>query len=209
MNKTIQKMSPEEAQTRRKLGQQSVNAWGTAYILTARFKIWSIIKRLITLTGILIPVVIGLTYLSFTDVIEETKWILWAGSSLALVHGITSAIVAVWANEDKSYTLNESAAKNRNIAIRSDRLAKSLEFDYPVFSALAQELINEYQALEEHDENRLGASQRDRRIGLRAGLFRFKRMCAACKAVPKKEKRFFAYKPCNSCGEPRNGIKKS
>lgn len=208
MSQVINSMSEEEKQTRRTLGQQSVDAWGTAFVLTARFKRWSVLRRVITLSGVLVPVIIGLLYISFTTVLKEEDWLAFAASLFLTLHAVGSIVVAVWANEDKAYILHESAARNRNIAIRSDRLAKNIALGPEAFSALAQELIAEYRALEEHDENRLGATQAERRRGTRAGLFRFKRNCLDCSRIPAKERRLWERKSCSNCGEPLNGNNK-
>jgi mobilome CxxCx(11)CxxC protein len=202
-------MSNNENSIRRDLRHQSVQAWGTAFVLSARFKKWSAIRRLMTLSGILVPVIIGLLYISFTTMLQEKNWVATAATAFLIIHGIGSVVVVFLVGEDKAFMLYESAARNRKNAIKSDRLLKYAAIEPLVFQAEAQTLINEYKQHEENDENQFSISQRERQKGARAGLFRFNWKCKDCQRVPKKEKRLWARNPCENCGEPLNGINQS
>lgn len=198
-------MSGQEDQLRRKLSQQAIDAWGTAFILKRRRKRAECFRKLMTLTAILIPLGIGVLAINFEEYLKEFPLTMHIAGIILAIHTVASAAIAVVFSEDKLYVTQESEAKNRNISIRSDHLMQETGLSRDVYRALAEEIIKEYRPLEEHDENRLGASSRERRRGFRAGLYRFTKKCGLCKTTPSSDGVLLIIgAKCHRCGGPKN-----
>lgn len=198
-------MDHEKQQLRNNLLSQAVDAWATADFLRRKVKWSTAWMRFMATSSVLVPLLIGLIALNYPDLLAQQTWVKSVATGFLIAHTAISAVILMYSSPDRTRDAQDSEARNRNIALRSDRLRRDEAMPSDSWKVLARSLTSEYEHLEENDENRFHATQQTRRRSLRVGLRQFDARCSECKRTPIRESlplrwwRFDKY--CNRCGE--------
>jgi mobilome CxxCx(11)CxxC protein len=170
--------------------------YGTAYIFEKRARPIRLATRLIVFAGIAGPVLIGAVVSTYGGTSAVAKISLAAVSVVGIVQLVLSvwSLVATW-DTSLSYYI-ESKCDNYRLAGEFDRLLKNTTLSQAEFASQLAVL----RLQKEHRSSldlRYDASDKEKRMGMRAGLWKFQRACVSCKAVPTS----LAPTTCNVCGD--------
>lgn len=172
---------------------KAMQAFGTSYIYSKRIKG---LKRLLNwskVTGIALPVFLGGMVGSYYHDRQVMDWVLLATAPLAVAQLVFSAILTVNGTEESLSKAISLSVKNLLLSDDFKRLA-----DYPPDKP--KELKRQYSVLCERErvliEDDPNISEKENRMGMRAGLREFQQSCVGCKMVP------VSMKPttCEVCG---------
>lgn len=172
----------------------ALHAHGTSHIFQRRARRLGLKLRLLTYTGIALPLVVGATALSFSLEIVILPTMMTVVATLLILQLLTStwAVAAHWV--DRHIYANESATANDELARRYAALAKS--------PPLGADFKTEYDLITADNRNRnqqdmkQGVTAKEKREGMRAALRQYQRRCATCGETPT------SMKPtdCDTCG---------
>lgn len=179
--------------TREQCWDHAIYTFGTGFIFETRAKKLRRALRWLTFLGIAVPVAIGGIVLSFGTQSAALPFLLALAGVLAVAQLVLSvwSLVAAW-NDNLAYAV-ESARSNYRLATRYEDLGRNAPADLEThFSILAAER----QAREDQDIAR-DLAEREKRMGLRAGLRKLQRACVSCKNVPMDMKP----SDCPVCGQ--------
>lgn len=171
---------------------EALKAYGTAYIFQRRMTRLKAHIQSLNYFGLVVPLVIGGIALAFGLGFQYFNIVLWVGGALGIVQLalFAWAIVHKW-NDNLVYSL-EAMTDNFRQSDDYQELAK----DPPKDLKQAIDLHKaKYQHRNDLDE-RQGLTQRERRLGMRAGLWRFERPCYKCGKIPET----MEPSDCNVCG---------
>jgi len=182
---------------RRKCNDNALDCFGTAYIFGKRAASIRIRITLLTFLGIAAPAAVGAIICTFQLMPQNMKYVLVIAGAIGIIQLIFSiwALVAGW-NDNLSYYL-ESKSHNFRLADQYSDLAKTT-------SVSLNEFILRYEVLEAESrhrndlDNRHDLSDKEHRLGMRAGLRQYQRPCSACGDVPTTLK---TKKECGVCGK--------
>lgn len=198
-------MDQEEHQLRRNLVSQAVDAWATADFLRRKVKKSAARMRFMAASSVIVPFGIGLIALNYPGLISQQSWATSVATGFLVAHAIISTLILIYSSPDRTRDAQDSEARNRNIALRSDRLRREDAMPSDSWKVLARSLTSEYEHLEENDENRFHATAQMRRRSLRVALRHFNAGCSKCKRTPIQESLPWRWrgfrKYCNRCGE--------
>jgi mobilome CxxCx(11)CxxC protein len=178
----------------RESSEEALHCFGTAHVFEVRANLLRQRIRLLTFLGIVVPATVGLAYMSFGASSWLTTPLVVLGSLLLILQLIGSIWSLVYRWDDSfAYSL-ESMSANRSFYERFKELASDThnKEEANLFYQLPQ---SESQARSKEDEKQ-GATENEKRMGMRAGLRQLKRACAACNQVPTS----MTPTDCNVCG---------
>ncbi len=184
------------SEKRRRCNDNSIHCFGTAYIFEKRAS--SIRKKITFLTflGIATPAMVGATIGTFNISPQNTKYVLVVAGILGVLQLIFSiwALVSGW-NNRLSYYL-ESKSANYRVANEYAQLANSTSLSEAEYDTKLKVLETETNIRSDLD-NRHDICDKEKRMGMRAGLRQYQRPCTGCGKVPTSMK---ATK-CGVCGK--------
>lgn len=163
--------------------ENALHAFGTAYIFEKRALGHGRGLKYLTFLGIGVPTVVGALVLSFGTAADALKYVVPVAAAL----GVIQITVSVWALSDKwedSLVFAElSASTNRRLAAEYAKLARLGSTDLELLQQRFDLLWTEDRGQRDLD-NRQGISEREQRLGMRAGLRQYQRECPNCGCTP-------------------------
>jgi len=170
-------------------------AFGTAYIFEKRASKYKRIFNILTFLGIVVPASFGGLVLSFGTDFRFKEIIILIISILGLLQLVLSiwSLVAKW--DDSLAYAQESLSANYRLSANFKELAENPPDNLKDFEISYRFLKVENDSRNDRDNQQL-VSGKEKRMGMRAGLRQFKRVCAVCHQVP------VSLKPsdCEVCG---------
>lgn len=162
---------------------EALKTFGTAYIFEKRADKMKRKLRWPAFAGIAIPLIIGSIYLSFGKEFEYLGEFVAIAGILGVVQIVVSAwsLVAKW-DDRLAYSL-ESASANYELSNRYTKLAKNPPPDLAEFRRRFDVLEAKNHSRRDSDYKQ-GVSDKEKRMGMRAGLRQFERACKECGNVP-------------------------
>lgn len=175
---------------------QAVNSFGTAYIFEQRANRHRRYLRLLTFLGMIVPAIIGSIVLSFGINAPVLPLLISVASILIPAQFFFSvwSLVSKW--DDTLAYSTKSNSTNKNLSLRYRELARTPPEDDASLNQRVQFLQAEYQWQSRDDEVQ-GVTEKEKRMGMRAGLREFQRPCATCEKVPSSMKST----ECPTCGQ--------
>ena len=162
---------------------EAVHCFGTAQIFsdrTAWYRKW---LRLLTLLGILVPVVVGGVMLSFGAGDRFMPYILAVAGALGLVQLVGSVLSLVYKWDDELAYSTEAAADNGRLVDAFGNLAEHPPKKQGELKARYEILRTESRIRSEQDNKRV-VSGEEKKKGMRAALRQYRRACVECGEVP-------------------------
>jgi mobilome CxxCx(11)CxxC protein len=156
---------------------------GTSYVFSKRVTKYKRLIRLITVLGIVVPLLLGgvvATYGTNSTILVLTLAI---AGPISITQLVLSGVSLVYKWDDLlAYSL-ESQTDNRQLSDSYKHLAKSSSVDLNDFNFQFNILKAKEEARTNQDD-KVSFSDKENRLGMRYGLFIFKRKCEGCKAQP-------------------------
>jgi mobilome CxxCx(11)CxxC protein len=185
----------KEEQIRQECWEKSHNAIGTSYVFTQKAKKYKTIIRVITILGLVVPLLIGATVIAYGKNSNALNIALFITTPIACIQIVLSGISLGLKWDDLlAYSL-ESQTDNRIIFDDYQKLAK--------YSAInIYELEKEFEVIKAKDNARTTQDEKvtftakDNRKGMRYGLYILKKECATCKNIPQS----MTPTKCDTCG---------
>ncbi len=173
-------------------------AYGTAYIFQRRAVRRRRLKRALTFFGLFVPALIGIIATRFYRNVPIPAWCVHLASVASAIQFVFSlwALVTKW--DDTLSDAMQAAQKNSDLQVRWENLAHKssaeLEVEY--------DTIADTEARQRDADVKQLISDKEKRIGMKAGLFKYQRECAGCNRIPKSLKiRFASFRrKCGVCG---------
>ncbi len=193
-------INPSRDARRRELMQMAVNSWGTGVILESRTRRYQSLLNASSLLGFILPVVVGATTMTFGAKWASLEDMVYIVGILAGIQALISAILIFFRFDDRLRVAQDSSSLNKALAPRCDALAKNVALPEEVFSVSHAALMAECRSQELFDE-KLGFSEKERRMGGRSGLRRFSLKCGVCGITPLSDNAKIDGSKCKSCGD--------
>ncbi len=169
------------------------HSFGTAKLFERRAKMYKKNRNLITFLGLVVPLIIGATVLSFSAESEIFKTIM---VPIAGFLTILQLVVSLWAlvsrwDEKNDYAVS-AIKSNIRLSTEFNRLCNSEE---RVINNEISNLRIEYNRINQEDTAH-GVTEKEIRWGMKKALMHYKLNCATCsqKAVSMKPSK------CDTCG---------
>lgn len=167
---------------RQKCWDGALHAYGTSTVFQARAARLKRNNDFLTWVGLGVPVLLGALTATFGEYKLWTVVLISAAVVIAV-----QLVVSLWAvikrwNEDLAYS-SSSATANESLANRFAALAADPPTGLPALRTQFDKLAIEDAARRERDGEK-NVTEKERRRGMRAGLRKFQRSCAACQKVP-------------------------
>src|SRR5215210_1610907 len=161
----------------------ALEAYGTAFVLQRRAARLRRIRRLLAFFGLVVPVLVGIIATRFYKNSPIPSWVIHSAGVASAIQSLLAlwALVAKW--EDSLSEAVQAAQKNFALHTRWEHLARG--GDGALIDAFPQ-LAAEDETQRQSDV-KLFVSDRERAVGMRAGLFKFGRACDRCSKVPTSE----------------------
>lgn len=176
-------LNSENEILRKQCWDKSFHAHATSNMFIRIAKRFRMGIQIITYLGVIVPVIVGVVFISFSPSNLIGKVVITVASiSLAcqLVISIWS-IIAKW--DDKySYALESIAANNR-ISLNFKTIAENPPSDMLIFQTKYELLKIEDDIRNDLDSKQL-VSEKDKRYGHRAALRQFNNTCRGCNEIP-------------------------
>lgn len=162
---------------------KAIEAFGTAYIFEKRAEAVKWKLKLLTFTGLALPLLLGGVALRF----GQDSILFWIVYPLAGTVGIAQLALSLWSvvsgwNDAMAYSL-ESMTHNYRLSTLFSDLAKSRKSNKNDEEKRFQVLIAEYRVREDADLKKQ-VSEKEKRKGMRAALRQFRKSCYGCGEVP-------------------------
>jgi len=180
--------------------QMAVNSWGTGLILEKRTKTYQSLLNASALLGFILPVIVGATTMTFGVKWASLEGMVYVVGIFAGIQALISAVFIFFRLDDRLRVAQDASSMNKALAPRCEVLAKNIALPEDLFSVAHASLMAECRSREVFDE-KLGFSEKDRRIAGRAGLRRFGLKCDVCKTVPLSDNAKVDGSNCKSCGD--------
>lgn len=162
---------------------KAIHAFGTAFIFEQR-----VIKarrnvRLLSFSGIALPVLIGgivVAFFGFDSMKTAVSVLIVLAALLATVQLVFTiwSLVAKW--DDQAIYGSESSIANNEISRAYADLAKNVPADFDSKYAL----LNVRNDMRSNDDGKKEITEPEKRMGMRAALRKFQRACVECEKVP-------------------------
>lgn len=178
------------------LWDRSLNCYGTAYLLQYKMQKITVFNTILKFMGLAIPLVVGGVVLSFGYNQALMPILLYVLGILSIIQLIVSlwAIVDNWDRKIEIYS--ESKLKNLELSDLLKDCALRYNQDKDKYDSVFTELIIK-DDIQKRNDNKIYFSEKEKRKGLRAGLFQFQRECVSCKKIPKS----LRASNCETCGK--------
>jgi mobilome CxxCx(11)CxxC protein len=172
----------EENKIKKKCWDNAIHSYGTGYIFQQRAAILKNRLKILTFSGIVVPLSIGSIVMSFganPKILPICLFISGILGTLQLI-GFAWSIVAKW-DDSYGYSLDSTSANHR-LSNAYSKLAES--------SGELTDFELRFNLLEQENQSRMdmdykqGISENEKREGMRAALKQFQRPCVQCKQVP-------------------------
>lgn len=168
-------------------------SFGTSKLFERRAKIYRRYLNLITFLGLAVPLVIGITVLSFSGESKVFKNIMIPTAGMLTT---CQLIVSLWAlvsrwNEKNDYAVS-AIKSNTRLETEFNRLCNSEE---EVINNEISNLRNEYDRVKQEDTAH-GVSEKEMRWGMRKALIHYKLKCPTCNLKPTS----MVPLSCDTCG---------
>jgi mobilome CxxCx(11)CxxC protein len=179
---------------RRECWNGALHTYGTSYIFQQRAQRLNRRLRLLTYSGVALPLIVGATVLSFGLDIVILPVMVAIVAPLVVMHVLASAWAVVDHWVDAHTYANESATANDQLARRYEALAKN--------PPTAAEFKSKYDLVCADDSSRTqqdmrkGMTDKEKRKGMRAALRQYQRQCATCQQTPTS----MSPTSCDTCG---------
>jgi len=193
-------INPSQDPRRRDLIQKAVNAWGTAVIFERRAQRYQRWLKGPSLSGVAIPILFGAVVLAVGVDWEGLKDLAWYTGVFAAIQIVVSAYSLFQGYDDRFRQALDSASANKALAVALAELARNVSIQEEEFARKYSKLCGYYECQDVHDE-RKSVTERERRMGGRAGLKRFDIPCAKCKLVPSSYSARADKSECKFCGD--------
>lgn len=182
-------------QNRQDCWDEAVNCFGTGYIFEKRARQYRLKIKILQFLGIAVPASVGVLVVSFGKEFKYLNWVLVVASIVALFQFVISiwALVSNW-QETYTYSLN-SSAENNKLSNRFSGLAKNPPQDFQEFN-LTFNILKTENEYRKKDDNKQGIIDKEKRMGMCAGLRQFRRECSTCHKVPES----MEPSGCDTCG---------
>jgi mobilome CxxCx(11)CxxC protein len=174
---------PANDELRNICSDNALYAFGTAYIFEKRASKYKKRFNCLTFLGIAVPALFGGFVLSFGAYFPFKAVIVVLISVLGLFQLVFSiwSLVAKW--DDAFAYAQEAVSANYRLSANFNELAVSPPENLKDFET-AFRLIKLENDFRIDRDNQQFITEREKRMGMRAGLRQFKRACATCKQVP-------------------------
>ncbi len=174
---------------------RALNARGTSYIFSIRADKYKRLIRLITVLGIIVPILLGGVVATYGAKSNVLIWTIVIAAPISVIQLLLSGVSLVYKWDDQlAYSL-ESQTDNRQLSEEYEALAKFPPPDLNVFKSDFQ-ILKTKEAARTNQDDKVRFSDKENRRGMRYGLMIFKRECLGCKKQP------LSLKPseCDICG---------
>jgi mobilome CxxCx(11)CxxC protein len=178
---------------RGKCWDAAVHCYGTAYIFEQRAKHARTKLRWLTYVGLAVPLIVGAVVLSFRTAPPAMQAI----ATIVLIGQLAVSLwslVAKW--DDQLATGLESKAANYRLATRYEELASNSTMPDDEFRTL-KEVCDAENRLRQEADSKQDVSDREKMLGMRRALWKYRRPCAGCKQIPDEVK---SKSDCDVCG---------
>lgn len=162
---------------------KAIHAFGTAYIFEKRYNQSRIKQRWLSFLGIAVPVLVGGIVVAFFG-IDQLKPLLGVLIVIAALLSTIQLVFTIWSLvakwEDETVYGSESSVDNYEIARMYEELAKHNPSDFD-----SQYKLLEYRNNRRSSEDgKKGVIEKEKRMGMKAGLRKYQRACVKCGQVP-------------------------
>jgi mobilome CxxCx(11)CxxC protein len=182
---------------RRECNDSALHCFGTAYIFEKRAKSFRFRVRFLLFLGIAGPASVGAIISSFKLSSGYIEYVLFVAAIIAIVQLVGSvwSLVSRW-DDDLSYYV-ESKSANYRLSDLYSKLANSSDLSLDDYDRELR-LLNKESQMRTDLDHRYDISDKEKRMGMRAGLRQCQRPCEGCKKIPT------SLKPtkCAICGNP-------
>ena len=170
-------------QIRQDCRDKALHCLGTSYVFQKKAERLEKLSRLISLLGVIVPLLIGGVATTYGFNTQILKWAIWIVAPISLFQLLLSGISLVnkW-DSQLSYAL-ESQSENRILSEQYQKLTKfppstevELEKQFDVLSAKDSERTKQ--------DEKVNFSDKENRMGMRYGLMILQRQCVSCKEIP-------------------------
>lgn len=174
---------------------KSLHAYGTSYLYERRFKMYRGLIRVLTFSGLAVPIAIGGIYMGYNSNQELLKWSLIIGGGIAVIQLLFSLLALTNSWSDSLSASSESKAANYDLFREFEQLTK-----FPPTND--DEILNKYSILttieraREQQDAKNPLSEKEQRRGMRWALRYFNRPCVTCGQIPTS----MTPSNCDTCG---------
>jgi len=186
------------SEKRRICADNALKCYGTAYIFERRARKIRTVLRIINFLGIATPALLGAVI-----AMQGMKW--KHGELVILIAGIVGAaqlMLSIWSlvtgwENSLAYAI-ESKSDNYRLADEFHRLGQTQTLSDNEFE-IEMQVLETQAEIRSGLDNRVDVSDAEKRIIMRAGLWKFQRPCVVCNEVP------VSMKPtgCGNCGNAK------
>jgi len=173
----------------------ALECFGTGYIFEQRANKLRGQIRFLTFLGIVIPILIGAIVLNLGKTAVSQPILYIAGIfGIIQIIGSTWSLTSGW-DDAYSYSI-ESMNSNHRLSRNYLRLADSPPSEQSELQ-MQFDLLNQEDQFRSAEDYKQGVSEKEKRMGMCAGLRIFKRSCAGCGMTPTSMKA----SSCSVCGQ--------
>lgn len=170
----------------------AIHTFGTAYIFEKRAKGPKIHLKLLAFSGLALPLILGSYVTIFGREAPQLERALVISGVIAAVQAVVTLWALVWKWDDQYSASLEAVVTNYRLASRFKEFASNPPADEDVVYRLLKTELS----VREAEDHKLLLKDKEKRMGLRAGLREFQRPCVACNVVP----RSLTSSDCDVCG---------
>lgn len=184
------------SETRQDCADSALKCFGTAYIFERRARPIRTRLQWLAFLGIVGPAALGAVVATFS----LSKKALAVSITVAGMIGIGQLVISIWSLvakwDDSLAYYTESMSANYRVAGEYAKLAKAQSLSPQEFDMRYRLLETESELRAELDQ-RQHVTDREKRMGMRAGLRQYQRACVGCQQVP----RSLESTECDVCGK--------
>jgi mobilome CxxCx(11)CxxC protein len=174
---------------------KSLHAYGTSYAYELRYVKYRKLIRILTFSGLLVPVALGAIYAGYSTNKIILEWALSVGAFISVAQAVYSLLSLTNSWSDSFAASSEAKSANFDLFREFEDLAKRP----PVTD---NELLSKYSILttieraREQQDSKNPLSEKEQRRGMRWALRYFKRTCVTCNTMPTS----MQPSNCDTCG---------
>lgn len=170
--------------------------FGTSAILSKKTRRLRLGNKIIKFLGLGIPLIIGGIVTSFSFNADFLSTLLFILGFFVIAQLILSlwSLIDGWDNKLEAFS--ESKIKNSDYYDQFKTIAENFNSDTSKYAVKYKE-IKIFDDIQRKADEKICFSDKDKRFGMRAGLFQLQRSCGSCKKVPDIKKP----SKCSVCGK--------